>query len=460
MKQTKANKQYQPSQYILLSFLAVIVTGSLLLCLPISNVGESASYLDNLFVATSATCVTGLVPLVVAEQYTMFGQFVILCMIQIGGLGMLTFLLFFTASVAHEKMSLRNKGLMVEALNLDSFEGLNSVLKNIIQFTVCVEGMGAIILFIVLIRDMDIIQALFTAIFLSISAFCNAGFDNLGPNSLIPYNTNVLFNIVISLLIIAGGLGFTVWFELIRKFKDKYSKKYSFKKMIQSYSLHTKLVLLMSGVLLGFSTLFVLIVEWNNPQSIGGMGIVSKVVNSFFTASTLRTAGFSSINYGTCTRVFQFIALSIMLIGGSPGGTAGGIKTTTMATVLFSTFANLRGKRKVVLFNRQISNDYIQNSLTIVMSAVLVIGMATTILLITEEFSFMEIVFEIISAIATVGLTLGITAELSVVGKIVIMILMYIGRVGILTLIMYFTKHSYSYVENEIGYPIENILLG
>lgn len=461
MKQKeKARDRIQPSKYILLSFLFVILTGSLLLCLPISNVGESASYLDNLFMATSATCVTGLVTLVAAKQYTLFGQIVLLILIQIGGLGMLTFLLFFSASVVHQKMSLRNKGLLVEALNLDSFEGIVRILKYIIRFTFTVECVGAILLFSVLMKEMDVGKAMFTSIFLSVSAFCNAGFDTLGANSVIPYNTNVLFSLTLSLLIIIGSLGFTVWFEVLKKGTDCFKNKQPLKRLFQSFSLHSKLVVCTSFILLLVGTIFILIVEWNNPSTIGTMGVGNKIVTAFFASTTLRTAGFAPINYGLCTRAVQFICLFLMLIGGSPGGTSGGIKTTTFMTILLSTFANLRGTKKVVVFNRQISTDYIQNSLSILMSAGMIIGIATTILLITEDFSFMEILFEVVSALATVGLTLGITANLSIVGKIVIILLMYIGRVGILTLIMHFTKHNYTYAEEKITYPVENILLG
>lgn len=455
---SKNRKKFHPSKYILVSFVMVILVGTILLCLPISNVGDRQSILNNLFVATSATCVTGLVPLVVAQQYTMFGQAVLIALMQIGGLGILTLLLFFAASVANNRMSMRDKGLMVAALNLENSEGVVSVLKNIIRFTVFVEAIGALLLFIVLSKDMSMGNALFSSIFLSVSAFCNAGFDNLGSVSLANYQSNVLFCTTISMLIITGGLGFTVWFELGRNIFRKVKSKHRAPR--QKLSLHTKLVVSMTAVLLLGGTFLVLMLEWTNPNTLGNLSVGSKLLNAFFASTTLRTAGFATIDFGAFGMAIQFLMLFFMFIGGSPGGTAGGIKTTTFATLLFGTIGFLKGEKKLTLFKRQIAHEYVLNSLCIMMCALSVVVLATTILLITEDFSFMEILFEVVSALATVGLTLGITTKLSIAGKIVIIILMYVGRVGVLTLIMYFTKHSHAYVENEIAYPLENILIG
>lgn len=460
MSKVKPKKQFQPAKHILISFLCVILTGTLLLCLPIANVGESKGLLDNLFVATSATCVTGLVPFTVSEQYTMFGQFILICLMQIGGLGILTLLLFFAASVAKNRMSLRNKGIMVEALNLDSSEGVVKILGNIIRFTLIVEGLGAFVLFLVLLKYTSTGKAAFTAVFLAVSAFCNAGFDNIGIASLVPFQTNPVFCLTISILIITGGLGFTVWFELARRIVAYMKHRVSLKQFFRSFSLHTKLVMEMTGALLVLGMILVLVLEWNNPNTIGSMSWGNKLVNAFFTSTTLRTAGFATVDFAAFGLALQFLMLFFMFIGGSPGGTAGGIKTTTFATLLFGTIGFLKGTKKLTLFKRQIAHEYVLNSLCIMMCATLLIVTATTILLVTEDFTFMEIIFEVISALATVGLSLGITSSLSVIGKIVIIALMYVGRVGVLTLIMYFTKHNYSFVENEISYPSESILIG
>lgn len=460
MASEKTKKKIQPAQYILLSFLFVILTGTCLLCLPISNVGASQSFLDNLFIATSATCVTGLVPFAIGDQFTLFGQLVVIIMIQIGGLGLLTLLLFFAGSIANSKMSIRNKGLLVEALNLKSFAGVKSILRNIIKFTVIVEMIGAVILFTSISRDMELGKAIFTSIFLSISAFCNAGFDNLGSTSLIAYQNDPVLCTTIALLIMIGGLGFTVWFELLGKIVAFVKKKCTWKQLWNTLSLHTKLVVSLTTALLGLGMGIVLVLEWNNPQTIGNMNLVNKLVNAFFTSSTLRTAGFATIDFAGYTPAIHLIMLAFMFIGGSPGGTAGGIKTTAFATLMFGTWSFLQGQKKLNIFKREISYEYVKSSLCIFTGAACLAFGGTFILLVTEDFTFMETLFEVISALATVGLTLGITGSLSSVGKIVIIVLMYVGRVGVLTLLTYFMRRNDAYAENEIAYPQANILIG
>ncbi|MBE6114419.1 MAG: potassium uptake protein, partial [Erysipelotrichaceae bacterium] len=388
MASEKTTKKIQPAQYILLSFLFVILTGTCLLCLPISNVGARQSFLDNLFIATSATCVTGLVPFAVAEQYTMFGQFVILLMIQIGGLGLLTLLLFFAGSIANSKMSIRNKGLLVEALNLKSFAGVKSILRNIIKFTAIVEGIGALILFTSISKDMELGKAIFTSIFLSISAFCNAGFDNLGSTSLIAYQSDPVFCMTIALLIVIGGLGFTVWFELLGKIVSFVKKKCTWKQMCKTLSLHTKLVVSLTTLLLASGMGMVLVLEWNNLQTLGSMSIVDKIVNAFFTSSTLRTAGFASIDFAGYTEAMHLIMIAFMFIGGSPGGTAGGIKTTAFATLMFGTWSFLHGQKKLNIFKREISYEFVKSSLCIFTAAAFLVFAGTFVLLISDDFTF------------------------------------------------------------------------
>ncbi len=453
-------KQLNPTIKVLNSFVVLILVGTILLSLPISNQHYSIGLLNNLFIATSATCVTGLSPVAVADTYTRFGQIVLLVLIQIGGLGFITLYVFFS-NAFRKKMSMRNKGLIEEALSLEDNFGVKKALRIILGYTFIFELLGAALLTIRFVPEFGMKDGIFTSIFISISAFCNAGFDNLGGNSLMNYATDPLVNLVVSGLVIIGGIGFTVWFEIGRKLRAVITRKMSKKKALLHTKLHTKLAIETTIFLLVSGTIFALAFEWSNPGTFGGMNAAQKILAGFFTSMTLRTAGFATVDFAALRPGLQFIMLLYMITGGSPGGTAGGLKTTTLAVFILGTIYYVRGEKNIRLHSRQLSEEIWHRAIALLGMAVLVLFIGTTILLISEtQLTFMEIVFEAVSAFATVGLSLSVTARLSAVGKMVIIILMYTGRVGVLSVGAVFASKGNTKVANEIQYPEENILIG
>lgn len=452
----------RPTRQIVLSFLAVILIGSVLLMLPICNNKTPTSYLNNLFVATSATCVTGLVPVVTSEQFNLVGQIVIIILIQIGGLGFLTFLNLLLMMIK-KKLSLTNKIVLQEALNQPSLNDIPKFVKNVIKYTFVVEGLGAIILSFVFIPDYGMVKGIYYSIFHSISAFCNAGFDVLGPNSLVGYQTNVIINLVIPGLIIMGGLGFVVWFDVAHCIKKEYHKMSKFNKrhLINSFSLHTKLVLVTTIVLLIVGTVLFYLCEFNNLKTIGNMPLFDQIQISYFQSATLRTAGFATVDMSCLNPATKFMMCVLMFIGGSPAGTAGGIKTVTFAIGILEVYNIYHGRKEVTAFSRRIPKRLIVRSFAIISMALTIVIVSIFTLSISEQAPFIDICFEVVSAGATVGLTASLTPHLSVIGKIIIIILMYIGRIGPITMMISFTRKSYLQAsKKEIKYTDGNILLG
>lgn len=461
MKFIKRLQKMEATTQILLSFLGVIIIGTILLCLPISNKQYSIGFLNNLFIATSATCVTGLSPITVADTYSFFGQVVLLILIQIGGLGFITLFMFFMTTFS-SRMSIKNKGLVAEALSLETNFDTAHIIRAILFYTFLFEGIGAILLALRFIPEYGPADGIFKAIFISISSFCNAGFDNLGSNSLGYFVKDPIVNFTVCALVILGGIGFTVWFEIGRKTKAIIKKEISLKKAITKTNLHTRIVLSFTGMLLVIGTLITLVFEWNNPDTLGNLPFLNRIMAAFFTSTTLRTAGFATVDFSLLRPGLQFVMLIFMLIGGSPGGTAGGVKTTTTAAIIFASIAYLKGTHHIRVHNKELGNEVLPRAIAIFAMAVSILFVAIVLLLQSESsLNFMEIVFEAVSAFATVGLSLNVTSRLTSLGKIVIIVLMYCGRVGVLTLGVTFMKRgSDAHVVNEIQYPHENILIG
>ena len=452
----------RPTRQIAISFLAVILIGSVLLMLPICNNTTPTAYLNNLFIATSAPCVTGLVPVVTSEQFNILGQIVIIILIQIGGLGFLTFLNLLLIMVK-KKISLTNKLVLQEALNQPSLNDLPKFVKNVIKYTFIVEGLGAIILAFVFIPDFGIVKGIYYSIFHSISAFCNAGFDVLGANSLIGYQNNLIINLVIPGLIIMGGLGFVVWFDVAHCIKKEYGKrsKFSKKHLFKSFSLHTKLVIIATVVLLLAGAVLFYLCEFNNIKTIGGLPLFDQIQISFFQSATLRTAGFASVDMASLHPSTKLMMCVLMFIGGSPAGTAGGIKTVTFAIGVLEVYNIYHGRKEVTAFSRRIPKRLIVRSFAIISMALAIVFLSIFALSITEQAPFIDICFEVVSAGATVGLSASLTPYLSVFGKIVIIMLMYIGRIGPITMMISFARKSYMQAsKKEVRYPDGNILLG
>jgi len=458
----KLQNKLSPTRIVVLSFLLIITVGGILLSLPISHSENTdVSVIDAFFTAVSAVCVTGLVTLTTVSTWNFFGKLVILSLIQIGGLSLVTVLTFVMANIG-KKISLKNRLAIQTALNKPSLGGLMPMVKFVIKGTFLVEFIGAVILFVsFLTKGIVWYKAVFYGIFHSISAFCNAGFDIIGEESLVPYADSFVINFVIMTLIVSGGIGFTVWNEVFDRVKSLFSKQ---RKKIKDFSLHTKLALICTGILLVSGTIFFLIVERNNPKTMGNLPFVQKLLASMFQSVTTRTAGFFTIPQSGLTEASKLFSSILMILGGSPGGTAGGIKTVTIAIVICSVFSIIKGRKKIVAFKRTIPVITLQKALAIIslMTALLFIG--TTILAITEDHtvfphSITDLIFEVSSALGTVGLTTGITPYLSSIGKIVLMLCMFTGRTGPITLLISLT-HS-SQIGNEvIGYPNEDVIIG
>lgn len=457
----KKRKTFSPTRRIAFSFLVVIFIGSLLLNLSISNQGTKIPYLDHLFVATSATCVTGLVPIVVANQYSLLGQIIILILIQIGGLGFLTFLNMMLVALK-KKLTFTSKIIMQEALNQNSLHDISIYIRRVIKYTFAFELIGAICLTFVFIPEFGWMKGIYYSLFHAISAFCNAGFDILGSSSLMKYQSDVWLNLVISGLIIAGGLGFVVWVDLRESF-NKYHKRFkvfSLKRYLASLSLHTKIVLIVTAFLLITGTLFVLVLEYDNPLTLGPLSWNQKLLASFFQSVTLRTAGFATVDMESLHTATKLMMSVWMFIGGSPAGTAGGIKTVTLAIMVLYVFSLVQGSDTIKVMKRSISDQVVKRSLTIAMVSFAITVMALFVLSVSENQDFINLLFEVFSAFATVGLTAGLTPLLSHIGKIVIIILMYIGRIGPITMVLIFAKKYNQMKGKDIAFPQENVLIG
>ena len=438
----KSKTKLNGVQILALGFIALIIIGAIILSLPISSrSGESTDFLDAIFTSTSAVCVTGLITLDTSTHWSTFGQTVIMTLIEIGGLGFMSFAVLISL-ILGKKITLRERLIMQEAMNTYSIQGLVKMVKYVLIFTVSVQFIGALLLSTQFVPEYGALRGVFYSVFHSISAFCNAGFDLFGT-SLVTYSSNSVVILVISALIIIGGLGFTVLLEL-----------YDFKG-IKKLSIHAKVVIIITLILIFGGTILMLIFEFNNTQSIGNMNLNDKLLNSFFAAVTPRTAGFNSVQTSGMTLASKILTIILMLIGGSPGSTAGGLKTVTCGILVLTVISVIKGREDTEVFGRRFTKEIVYKAFTIVFFGIsLVIGV-TMILSYTEVGSnFVDLLYESASALGTVGLTLGLTPNLTPIGKILIMVMMYLGRVGPLTVMLALTrkrkKLGYKYPEGKI----------
>ncbi|WP_353892655.1 TrkH family potassium uptake protein [Proteinivorax hydrogeniformans] len=438
--------QPSPAQVLVVGFLILILLGTILLSLPIASAsGEPLSPLDALFTATSAVCVTGLVVVDTGTFFSTFGQVVIMLLIQAGGLGFMTMatLIFL---VLGKKITLKGRLVIQEALNQITLSGLVRLTKSIIILTLIIEGVAALILGIRFSQDVGLLRGLYMGVFHSISAFSNAGFDIVGGGvGLTPYRDDFVVNTVIMGLFIFGGLGFTV-------IVDIYTRG-SIKKM----ALHSKFVLLLTAIFLVVGFLGIFILEYDNPATLGELSFVEKIMPAFFTGATTRTAGFNTIDTGSLEAGTLFFMLLLMFIGASPASTGGGIKTTTFGVLLVAVYAIIKGGDEVNLMNRRIPYHIVLKGLSIIVIGLIVVGTVTIVLSQTENQEFMNVFFEVVSAFGTVGLSTGITSELTTFGKGIIIVVMFMGRVGPLTLALALGRR---YSKSKIRYPEERVLVG
>ena len=443
------------TQMILLSFAITIVMGSVLLALPISSAdGAPVPYLDALFTATTSTCVTGLVTLPTVSTWSVFGQVVILLLIQIGGLGVIT-IMSGLMLLLHRKMGIGDRLLIQDAFNLNTMAGLTRFVRNVLFGTLVIEGIGAILYMLVFVPAFGA-KGVWISVFNAVSAFCNAGIDIIGENSLCDYATHPLINLVTSALIILGGLGYIVWWDVLRVAKVNLGKK---RKFFRHLTLHSKIAIMVScGLLIGGGLLF-LVLEYNNPLTIGALPLFDKIQVSFFQSVTTRTAGFASVPQENLTNASAAVSLVLMLIGGSPVGTAGGMKTVTIAVLFCSAFATIRNRNNATLFGRCISADSIRKAVAVVVMFLTICFGSTLLLMITAgNADLLDVVYETVSATATVGLSRNFTASLNDWGKAIIIVTMYFGRVGPISLAVALGSRNES--QNLISEPTEEISIG
>ena len=427
------------------SFAIVILVGSLLLDLPISQLETSqATYFDHLFTTVSMVCVTGLFTQPVASTYNTFGQIICMFLMQIGGLGLMSMIAFFFFD-SGKKLSLTDRLALQDSLNRDDTKDFKDYLRTIFKYTFIIEGIAAILFMIRFIPMLGVGKGIFTAIFFAISAFCNAGFDNLGDNSLINYATDPLLMFVISALIILGGIGFAVWFDVknsISCYRRSLQNKYH-KAFYKRLHYHTKVVILLTVGILMLGTLLTLITEWHNPDTIGNLNFGQKLLVSFFQTVTMRTAGFASIDYTKANPSTLLLYCIQMFIGGSPGGTAGGVKTTTVLVVLLFIRSEIYEKKSINFRHHTISYEMARKSLMIFIIFTVLILSSLFLLSITDpQAPLLYTLFETISAMCTVGVTANLTPTLSMLGQIIIMTLMFIGRIGPLTVLLSFSNRK------------------
>ena len=434
-----------PAQVLLLGYAVVILTGSILLTLPVSTTnGQGMNFLDALFTSTSATAVTGLIVENTATFFTMFGQIVILVLIQIGGLGIMTMSTLF-AFLIGKKLTLRHRLVIQEDLDQFQLSGIVRLVRYVLGVTFTIEGLGALFLFLRLIKDMPVAKAIYFSIFHAVSAFNNAGFDIFG-NSLENFTSDATINLTIMFLIILGGIGFAVIAELYdgKKFKN--------------FSLQTKLVLSVTIILLIIGTIVTFALEYSNPETLGGLSWKGKGLAALFLSVTPRTAGFNTVPTGALNNSTLFFTICLMFIGASPGSTGGGVKTTTFGALMAVLYTTATGKEDVELYKRRIGKDVIYSAVSIISIALILVLSVTIILSVTEDASFINLFFEVVSAFGTVGLSAGATPNLSVIGRILIIFTMFAGRVGPLTIAVAIGERRKR--RANIRYPEEKILVG
>ena len=437
-----------------MSFLIAILAGALLLSLPISAAdGKATPFVDALFMATTSTCVTGLVVTPTVSSWSVFGQAVILILIQIGGLGVIT-IMSGLMILLNKKMGIGDRMLLQDAFNLNSLSGLIRFVKRVVCGTFMIEGIGALFYMIVFIPRFGA-KGIWISVFTAISAFCNAGIDIIAENSLCDYALNPMMNIVTCGLIVLGGIGYIVWWDVVRILKQARSKKVKF---FKNLTLHSKIAITATLILILGGAALIFAFEYNNPQTIKDYTLLQKIEVSLFQSVTTRTAGFATVSQENLTNASAIVCLLLMFIGGSPVGTAGGIKTVTFAVLVAAAFASIRNKEDTELFGRRLTKQAVSKATAVTFMSFAIMFTSTVLLSAVTDANALDVVYETVSATATVGLTRNLTASLSSVGKIIIIFTMYLGRVGPISLAVAFNQRKDN--QNIVRNPIEEISVG
>lgn len=448
MKKEKVKKKQSTTRSIALGFALIIFVGALLLTLPIATRTGEVDFIESLFTATSATCVTGLVVADTYQNWSIFGQIVIITMIQLGGLGFMTVGVYISV-LLKKKIGLQERESIHESVNTMETAGVVRLVKKIVQGTFIIEGIGAILLATRFIPRFGVRRGIYYSFFHSISAFCNAGFDLMGIegeySSLVAFEGDVVVNVVVMLLILIGGIGFIVWDDIQRN-------KWHFKK----YLLHSKIVIVTTVIITIVTTILFFIFEYNN--TLRDMTLLEKMLGAAFSSVTPRTAGFNTVDTAALSEAGKLLSMVLMFIGGSPGSTAGGAKTTTIVVLVCYAIAMVRSHEDINLFGRRLTADVVKKANAVVMiNLVLSLIVAMIIMAMQPLLSGTDVMFEVLSAINTVGMTTGITRELNVIARILIMILMYCGRLGSLSFALVFAQKN---TTDSVRQPQEKIIVG
>lgn len=446
----RARRGMNSTRLVVLSFGGVILLGTLLLMLPaMSRSGESAGVLTSLFTATSATCVTGLAVTDTLTQWNLGGQIVILCLIQLGGLGFMTaYTLLLT--LMRREICLSQRMAIASTLNLQAIGGVVKLARHALMGTVLFEGTGAVLLSLKFVPLFGLWKGIWYSVFHSVSAFCNAGFDLMGlqngESSLGRFAADPMVLLVHMALIVLGGLSFFVWEDIYQHRRWK------------KFSLYSRLVLGITGVLIAAGWIYFLLAEWTNPATLGSMPLWEKSLNALFQSVTLRTAGFASFNQGGLWDSSQVVSLLFMFIGGSSGSTAGGIKTVTAGVIVLALWCGLHGREEVTIRGRTVPRRQVTNATTLTLTMVLIVFVCSVAISLLDQRPYLPVIFEVVSALGTVGVSTGITADLSVGAKLILIGLMYMGRVGILSFSLAFLTRRKQ--PPKVSYPTADILIG
>ncbi len=447
----KKRKRFSPIQVIMAAFFLVILLGSVLLSLPLSAAnGKAVPYLDALFTSTTATCVTGLVTLPTVTTWSGFGQAVILVLIQIGGLGVIT-VAAGVLVLLQRKIGFSQRILISESFNLNSLEGIVQFIKKVIRLSLTIELAGALAYMTVFVPEFGA-RGIWISLFTSVSAFCNAGIDIIAENSLCTYALHPVINITTMVLIILGGLGFIVLFDLDGIVRNKKRRHLRFLSLHSKIVLSVTLFLLLSGAILFF------VFESHNPGTLQGYSLPQKWMLSLFQSVTTRTAGFATIPQENFTQASAFVSMLLMFVGGSPAGTAGGVKTVAMFVLFISAVSVIQNKRTVDVFHRQIPVHILKKAIAVFITSLFIVLVSAVLLLAFEGGNFLDVLYETVSAAATVGLTRNFTGSLGALGKTIIIATMYLGRVGPISLAFAFGINKNT--ENAITNPVEEINVG
>lgn len=455
----KKSIRWNTLQITALGFLGIIFLGGLLLYLPVSNTRPIA-FIDALFTSVTSVCVTGLVTVTPASQFTVFGKVILLILIQIGGLGVIACAVLFFF-LLRRRIGLRERVMIQEAYGARQLSGIVRLVKRIIIGTLAVEGGGAFLYALCFVPEYGVIRGICYSVFHAVSAFCNAGIDILGENSLADYAVSPLINITTILLIILSGIGFTVWFDVMDNARRLIHREVPGRWWFTRLKLHSKLAIVSTLVLIVAGMVFIFLAEYHNPDTIGNMGLGQKILAALFQSVTTRTAGFYTFSQGAMHEESKLFCAILMFIGGSPGGTAGGVKTTTFAMLFLACLTFVRGGNDTECMGRRISVANFRTGFCVIMVAftVFITGTITILVIEPDSMPLVNVIYETASAVGTVGLTADLTPQLSRVSQIVLMVMMYIGRLGPLTLVLTFAGKTHP--RDKIRrLPAEQIMVG